>query len=59
MERGKATISHDQDYESLLCINCKREFILLNIIRNTAGDASIIEQQQCDFCPFCGAKQPQ
>jgi len=54
---GTATISHEQEYGTLECKGCKREWILLNVIRNAANDVSIIEQNDFDYCSFCGRKR--
>lgn len=54
MKKGEFTISHDQDYETIICDGCKREFILLNVIRSAKKDDVAVEQPECDWCPYCG-----
>lgn len=53
---GIATISHDQDYGTLDCKGCKREFILLSVVRGEST-CTVIEQPDYDYCPFCGRKR--
>ena len=53
--KGSASISHDQDYLSFECTQCKREFILLSVVRGEKT-CTVIEQPEYDYCPFCGKK---
>lgn len=55
------SLALDQEFETIVCKNCLREFVLLNIVRTARvkeGDEDqVFEQPQCDYCPYCGEKQ--
>jgi hypothetical protein len=53
MKRDNFIISHDQEYQTIICDGCKREFILLSVHRYSEKTGTAIEQQECDCCPFC------
>jgi hypothetical protein len=55
------SIALDQEFETIECKQCRREFVLLNIIRTIRktelDQDSVLEQPSCDYCPYCGTKQ--
>lgn len=55
MKQGEFAVTEELVCASIICERCKREFVLLNVIRAENSEEDVaVDQQECDYCPYCG-----
>jgi len=60
MNNGSVTLGLEQEFITILCDRCGREFVLLNIHRHRGEEeelAQIIPAKWADYCPWCGGRR--